>query len=120
MILSTNVETYTHTFKNGELTTEGGTVTLSDLEWSATSSTYIGWSAQKGIQIGSKATVNPTYTLSTSSLAGCKIKSVTVNSSIAASSDAKLTISVGDNSSDAYTLTTSDAAYTFYCEDTPM
>lgn len=118
MILSTNAETYTHTFKNGELTTEEGTVILSDIEWHATSSTYIGWSAQKGIQIGSKATVNPTYTLSTSSLAGCKIKSVTVNSSIAASGDAKLTISVGDMTSEEYTLTTSDDAYTFGCEGT--
>lgn len=118
MILAANAETYTHTFKNGELTTEGGTVTLSDLEWNATSSTYIGWSAQKGIQIGSKSTANPTYELSTSALAGCKINSVTVNSSIAASSDAKLTISVGDNTSEEYTLKTSNAAYTFDSEGT--
>ena len=117
MILASNAETYTHTFKNGELTTEGGTVTLSNIEWNATSSTYIGWSAQKGIQIGSKNTVNPKYELSTKALAGCKIKSVTVNSSIAASSDAKLTITVGGKTSEAHTLTTSDAAYTFYCED---
>ena len=118
LAFAANAETYTHTFKNGELTTDGGTVTLSDIEWNATSSTYIDWNAQKGIQIGSRATANPTYTLSTSSLAGCKIKSVTVNSSIAANGDAKLTISVGGKSSDTYTLTTSDAAYTFNCEDT--
>lgn len=118
MILASNAETYTHTFKNGELTTEGGTVILSDIEWNATSSTDIDWNAQKGIQIGSKATANPTYTLSTSSFAGCKIKSVTVNSSIAASGNAKLTISVGDMTSEEYTLKTSDAAYTFDSEGT--
>lgn len=117
VLATANAETYTHTFKNGELTTEGGTVVLSDIEWSATSSTYIGWSAQKGIQIGSKETVNPTYQLSTKALAGCKITSVTVNSSIAASSDAKLTISVGDKTSEVFTLGTSNAAYTFNCED---
>ena len=116
VLATANAETYTHTFRNGELTTEGGTVVLSDIEWSATSSTYIGWSAQKGIQIGSKETVNPTYQLSTKALAGCKITSVTVNSSIAASSDAKLTISVGDKTSEVFTLGTSDAAYTFNCE----
>lgn len=116
VLATANAETYTHTFKNGELTTEGGTVVLSDIEWSATSSTYIGWSAQKGIQIGSKETVNPTYQLSTKALAGCKITSVTVNSIIAASSDAKLTISVGDKTSEEFALETKDAAYTFNCE----
>lgn len=116
VLATANAETYTHTFKNGELTTEGGTVVLSDIEWNATSSTYIGWSAQKGIQIGSKETVNPTYQLSTQALAGCKITSVTVNSSIAASSDAKLTISVGDKTSEEFTLKTGNAAYTFNCD----
>ena len=118
MAATVGAETYTHTFKSGELTTEGGTVTLSDIEWTASSSTYIDWKADKGIQIGSKSAINPTYQLSTSALAGCTIRSITVNSSIAASGDAKLTISVGSQTSEAYTLTTSDAAYTFDCEDT--
>lgn len=118
MAATAGAETYTHTFNNGELTTEGGTVTLSDIEWTASSSTYVGWSAEKGIQIGSKNNVNPTYQLSTSALAGCTVKSITVNSSKANSGDAELTISVGSQTSEAYTLTTSDAAYTFDCEDT--
>lgn len=118
VILQANAETYTHTFKSSELTTEGGNVTLSDVEWSASSSTYIGWSADKGIQIGKKAEVNPLYTLSTKAFAECTIRSITVNTSIAASGDAKMTISVGDQTSEAYTPTTSDAAYTFDCEDT--
>lgn len=118
MAATVSAETYTHTFKSGELTTEGGTVTLSDIEWTASSSTYVGWNAEKGIQIGTKQTVNPTYQLSTSAFAGCTIRSITVNSSIAANGDAKLTISAGSQTSEAYTLTTSDAAYTFDCEDT--
>lgn len=118
MAATVGAETYTHTFNNGELTAAGGTVTLSDIEWTASSSTYIDWKADKGIQIGSKSTINPTYQLSTSALAGCTIRSITVNSSIAASGDAKLSISVGSQTSEAYTLTTSDAAYTFDCEDT--
>ena len=117
MILAVNAETYTHTFKSGELTLDGGTVTLSDIEWTASSSTYIGWNNSKGIQIGSKSTVNPTYQLSTSALSGCKIKSVTVNCCIAASGDAKMTINVGGQTSEAYELSTSNVSYTFNCDD---
>lgn len=119
MAATVGAETYTHTFKSGELTTTGGTVTLSDIEWTSSSSGFIGWNGNgKGIQIGKSAEVCPSYTLKTSALAECTIKSITVNSSIAASGDAKLTISVGSQTSETYTLTTSDAAYTFDCEDT--
>ena len=118
MLFSVNAETYTHTFKSGELTTSSGTVKLSDIEWNATSSTYIGWNNDKGIQIGSKNSVNPMYTLNTSAFAGSTIRSITVNTSIAANGDAKLTIKVGNQTSETFTLGTTDAAYTFDCEDT--
>ncbi len=118
VLATANAETYTHTFKNGELTTTGGAVTLSDIEWNSTDATLIEWNATKGIQFGSKATPNTAYTLSTSGFAAYKIKSVTVNSSIAASGDATMKITVGAQTSDAYELTTSNAAYTFDCDDT--
>lgn len=120
MAVTAGAETYTHTFKSGELTIAGGTVTLSDIEWTASSATYIDWddNSGKGIQLGSRNTPNPTYSLSTSALAGCTVRSITVNSSKANSGDAELTISVGSQTSEAYTLGTSDAAYTFDCEDT--
>ena len=118
VLATINAETYTHTFSKGELTTDGGTVTLGDIEWSATGATYIDWNPTKGIQIGSKNNPNTSYTLSTSGFAGYKIKSVTVNSSIAASGDAKTTVTVGNQTSEAYKLATSDAAYTFDCDDT--
>ena len=118
VLATANAETYTHTFKNGELTTTGGTVTLSDIEWNATDATLIEWNATKGIQFGSKNSLTPSYTLSTSGFAAYKIKSVTVNSSIAASGDATMKITVGAQTSDAYKLTTSNAAYTFDCDDT--
>lgn len=118
MLFSANAESYTHTFKSGELTTTGGNVTLSDIGWAATSSTHIGWNNDKGIQVGSKSSVNPTYTLSTSDFAGSTIRSITVNTSIAANGDAKLTIKVGNKTSEAFTLQTTDAAYTFDCDDT--
>ena len=118
VLATANAETYTHTFKSGELTTNGGAITLSDIEWNASGATYIDWNATKGIQIGSKNSPNTSYELGTSAFAGYKIKSVTVNSSIAASGDAKITITVGSQTSAAYAPKTSDAAYTFDCEDT--
>ena len=118
VLATANAETYTHTFSKGELTTTGGTLTLSDIEWNATTATYIDWNATKGIQIGSKSSLNPSYALSTSGFAGCTIRSITVNSSIAASGDATATITVGNQTSEAYKLSTSDAAYTFDCDDT--
>ena len=118
MAATAGAETYTHTFKTGELTTDGGTVTLSDIEWTASSATYIGWNDSKGIQIGSKNSVNPTYTLHTSAFAECTIKSITVNSCIANSGNAKLTMTVGNQTSETFSPGTSDTAYTFDCDDT--
>ena len=118
VLATANAETYTHTFTKGELTTTGGTLTLSDIEWNATTATYIDWNATKGIQIGSKSSLNPSYALSTTGFAGATIRSITVNSSIAASGDATMTMTVGSQTSEAYKLTTSDAAYTFDCDDT--
>ena len=118
VLATANAETYTHTFKSGELTTDGGAVTLSDIEWNATTATYIDWNATKGIQIGSKSNLNPSYTLSTTGFAGATIRSITVNSSIAASGDATMTMTVGSQTSESYKLTTTDAAYTFDCDDT--
>lgn len=120
VLATANAETYTHTFKSGELTKAGGSVTLSEIEWNATDATYLQWSTQKAaFQIGSKDAPNELYTLKTSAFAEYKIKSITIKSFIASSGDAKLTIKVGNQTSEAYELTTSsDAAYTFNCEDT--
>lgn len=118
ILATVNAETYTHTFSKGELTTTGGTLTQSDIKWNATEATAIEWNATKGIQIGSKNTPCTSYTLSTSGFAGCTIRSITVNSSIAANGDATVAITVGSQTSESYKLTTSDAAYTFDCDDT--
>lgn len=116
MAATSNAETYTHTFEEGQLTADGGTVVLSDIEWNASSATSIGWNANgKGIQIGSGSNPNPSYSLTTSALSTCTVKSITVNSSMANGGDAKLTITVGNQVSESYALGTSDAAYTFDC-----
>ena len=119
IMATANAETYTHTFKSGNLTTTGGTVTLSDIEWNASTATSIGWNATKGIQIGSnKADITPQYTLHTSGFAGCTIRSITVNYSKANGSDVKLTITVGNQSEVFDEPSTSAKDYTFDCEDT--
>lgn len=118
VVLSAMAETYTYKFANGDLKTDAGVVTLGDYEWNASAANQINWNANgKGIQIGSKAAPCTSYTLSTKAFADFTIKSVTVNSSIASSGDAKLTIKVGDKTSDAFSLTTSDVPYTFTCDD---
>lgn len=108
-------ETYTHTFKEGELTTAGGSVTLSDVEWIASSANSIGWNNSKGIQLGAKSDACESYTLTTSAFSGFTVKSVTVNTSIASSGDAKLQITAGDATSEAYTLDTNAQEYSFDC-----
>ena len=118
ILTTVNAENYTHTFKTGELTTTGGTVKLTDIKWNATEATAIEWNATKGIQIGNKNTPCQSFTLSTSGFTGCTIRSITVNSSIAANGDAKLTITAGNQTSETFTLKTTDAAYTFDCDDT--
>ena len=62
-------ETYTHTFSNGQLS--NGTVTLSNIKWTSTitGSTYFGWDANKGIQIGKAKEPATAYTLSSSAFA---------------------------------------------------
>lgn len=116
VVLSAMAETYTYKFAKGDLKSEAGVVTLGDYEWNASAANLINWNANgKGIQIGSKGSPCTSYTLSTNAFADFTIKSVTVNSSIASSGDARLTIKVGDKTSDAFALTTSDAPYTFDC-----
>lgn len=119
VLATSNAETYTHTFKSDDLTATGGTVTLSDIEWVASEATQVEWSTQKAaMQIGTKNSPTTSYTLSTSGFAEYKIKSITVNSFVASNGDAKVTIVAGSQTSEAYKLSTSNAAYTFDCDDT--
>lgn len=109
-----NAETYTHTFKQGELNTNGGTVTLSDIEWTASSANSISWNKSgRGIQFGSKSAVCSSFTLTTSAFKDYAITSVTVYSSVAAEGDSKLTIKAGNAVSGQYALTGTHTAYTF-------
>lgn len=119
--MGVNAETYTHTFKKGDLdksATSACSVTLSDVVWNATAANNIGWSNDKGIQIGKKAEACNNYSLTTSAFKDFTIKSVTVSSSIASSGDAKLTIQAGNAKSEEYTLTEDkNASYTLTCKE---
>ena len=118
MAVTSEAENYTHVFEDGQLNAAGGVVTLSGIEWNATSATVIGWNANgKGVQIGSSSNPNKeAYELSTSAFAGCAIKSVTINSCMANGGDATLTINVGNQTSESFALATADAPYTFDCD----
>ena len=91
-------DTYTHTFKSGEL--KVGTVTLSGVSWTGAGTVeYWGWdnNSAKGIQIGSSGKPCKAYSLTTSGIEGT-ITEVVVNTSTASSGTAKLSISVGGTS----------------------
>ena len=115
VLATANAETYKHTFKQGDLTTAGGTVTLSGMVWNSTAAGTIGWSNGRGISIGSKNDVCESYTLSSNAFAEYTIKSVKVTTQKPASGDAKLTISAGDVTSETFALTSSTATYTLDC-----
>lgn len=88
--------TYTWTLKQGDLKTAAGTVTSGEATWAYTDATYIGWSGEKGVQIGSSNKPQTSYTVSTEYFASPKvISSITVNASIGSGGDGKLSISVG-------------------------
>lgn len=96
MSLGVFANEYKHEFDKEQLTTAGGEVTLSDVVWTASAATYIGWDQNygKGVQIGSSKNPTTAFTLSTSAIKG-KISKITVNSAIANGGDAKLSIAVG-------------------------
>lgn len=114
--VSMNAETYTHTFKKDDLTPAGGTVTLSDVEWTASQEENVSWDSKnnRGFAIGTKNSVCKSYTLSTSAFAAFTINKVTVKTCIAASGDAKMTIAVGNVKSDKMEIKATTATdYTF-------
>lgn len=107
-------DTYSHTFANGDL--KIGSVTLSNVAWnfSMTGSTYFGWDATKGIQMGKSKEPATSITLSTSAIAG-KITSVVVNTSGASGVNTTLGVKVNGVSYTANSnqLTTTATDYTF-------
>lgn len=111
-----NAETYTHTFKDKELDENGGKASLSGIEWTS-SKASITWNKEKGIQLGSKSAVCPSFSLTTSAFKDYTIKSVTVHSCIASSGDAKLTIKAGNATSGEYALTGTSTGYKFECKE---
>lgn len=120
ILTTANAESYTHTFKDGDLTSNGGTTTLTDVDWNsskATEGSEVKWSNGKGFQIGSKQNPCTSYSLSTSAFNGFKITSVTVYSTIASSGDAKLTIKAGNTTSEEFTLTGTNTGYTLNCNE---
>ena len=114
MAVSLMADTYSHTFANGDL--KIGSVTLSNVAWnfSMTGSTYFGWDATKGIQMGKSKEPATSITLSTSAIAG-KITSVVVNTSGASGVNTTLGVKVNGVSYTANSnqLTTTATDYTF-------
>lgn len=107
-------DTYSHTFASAQL--KNGSVTLSNVAWnfSMTGSTYFGWDATKGIQLGKKVEPATLITLSTSAIKG-KIMNVVVNTSGASGVNTTLSVKVNGVSytANTNTLTTTATDYAF-------
>ncbi len=110
-------ETYTYTLVSGDLKTDAGTYTLGEYEWTVPACDFVGFDSPngRGFQIGSANKPSLTYSISSSDFSEYTINSITIKSSTASNSDAKMTIKVGDSESDPYTLTTKATDYKFDC-----
>lgn len=103
---------YEYTFASGNLKTSAGTVTLSGVDWTQTSATYIGWDNTKGIQIGSNNNVQREFTLSTNGISGT-ITRITVNASRANYGSSQIAVSVGGTQWGQNNLQTSATNYSY-------
>lgn len=109
-------DTWTYTFKSGDISTSGGTEQFNNVSWTTAitwknSGTYMGFDKTKGLQIGSGNNPASAASLTTSGISGT-ITNVTVNASMASRANVKLSISVGGTSYlKDKALTTSSANY---------
>ncbi len=106
-------ETYSYTFKSGDLKeTTPKTYTFDKVEWNVSGKiAYIGWDANdssKGIQLASKKKNDTDATFSTTNIPGT-ITSVKVNSSVASSGKAIISVKVGGKSWGTQTNTATTA-----------
>lgn len=110
-------KTYTYTLASGDLQTAAGTYTLGEIGWTVPACEYVGFDSNngRGFQIGSGSKPAKTYSISSSDFSAYTINSITINSSTANNSDATMTIKVGNETSDVYTLTKTATEYTFEC-----
>ncbi len=107
--------TYTHTFATGQLSTAGGEVTLSNVAWTASTATYIGFDSNngRGAQIGKSSSATTNWSLSSTAFTD-KVSQVVVNAAMASGGDATLTVKVnGVQVGETVSLTTTATNYTF-------
>lgn len=105
-------ETYSYTFKSGDLKeTTPKTYTFDKVEWNVSGKiAYIGWDATKGkgIQLAAKKKNATDVTFSTTNISGT-ITSVKVNSSVATDGEAIISVKVGGTSWGTQTNTATTA-----------
>ena len=87
---------YTHTFAKNQLGTASGAKTLSSVSWTQSTATYIGWDANRGVQIGSKNSPQSgsAFTLTSTAFSGA-ITKVEITACAYNATDSKLNVSVG-------------------------
>ena len=131
-----NARTYSHAFKNEDLTTAPATVSLgsisyanngemvsSNIVWASSGATEMKWDANngRGFQIGSSKNVCKNFSLTTNTFAEInseiRIKSVSVYSCVGFEDiGTKLTIKVGDKSEEFLLTMDKESKYTLECD----
>lgn len=110
-----HAEEYSYTFTAKQFSANG-TKTLDGIDWTITGDGgYWGFDNSKGQQFGSGNNPYTTLTMSTSSFAGNIISKITINTSGASSTNAKMSVSVGGTSfgTSDITLTKTATDYEF-------
>ncbi len=109
------LESYSYTFKNGDLNKEGGTTeALSGLKWTYGSSPYIKFDSVKGFQIGSSKNNVKEISFETTFPGEGIIKDFSIELSVAKSGNSNYIVSFGDyTKTDSFTNTTVEAKEQF-------
>lgn len=111
-MFSTKAEEYSYTFTSKQFSSNG-TKTLNNVSWTLSGDgNYFGYDGTKGQQFGSGSKPYKSMTLSTSDIPGT-ITKITINTCGASSTNAKLTVTVGDIKLESKSLTSTATAYTF-------
>lgn len=116
-IIDTTTAVYEHVFASNQLQQAGGTANLSTLDWTYDAAGYIGFSADKGVQVGSSSKPSSSWTIKTTYTSN--ISKITINASMGSQGNGKFSIYVGDVLvAENISLTTSATDYSYTLDET--
>ena len=115
--ISENQSDVSYTFTSKIFNASNETQSLNGISWTnVNDGNYYGYESARGQQIGSGGSPASSLTLTSEELSN--VKSIVINTSGSSSTNAELTVTVGSKQvGNTVLLTSSDAAYTFTCDE---